>query len=202
MKHILIKSLLLLLLYGCGEKQNASENAVEENEAIAIKMFNEIEAENKHITDELKTITPITAKEIDIWIPKSINAFERTSYSPNAQPEGFILITKATFEIPNSTKKLDLTMMDGAGVMGSITITPFFDLKRIYPDKKTKEGYQKVIEKNGKTVFQKYNNHEDIFLIEFVSQKRYVVLIESESLTEEELWHAIDQFHFEKLPGI
>lgn len=202
MKRILIKSLLFLLLFSCGEKKNASENEAEENETISVEMFNEIETENKYNTDKLKNIIPITVKEIDLWIPKKINAMERTSYLPNAKPEGFILITKATYEIPNSSKKLDLTMMDGAGLMGSITISPFFDLKRIYPNKTTKDGYQKVIEKNGKTTFQKHSIKEDKFLIEFVSENRYVVLLESESLTEEELWLAVNQFHFEKLPGI
>ncbi len=198
MQHILIKSLVLLLFFSCGDK----ENETVENEGITFEELENIEKENEPTISKLKELIPITAKEVDAWIPNTLNAMQRTSYVPDASPDTFIFVTNATFGDPNTNKSLNISFMDGAGAWGSMTIGPFFGLEKLYEEKSSDDGYQKTIKKNGRSVFQKYEKQGNQFLIEFVSQNRYLILINSEFLTEEELWHAIDQFHFEKLPGI
>lgn len=198
MRHILIKSLVLLLLYSCGEK----EHRTTVNEGLSFEELEKIEKENEPIIDKLKALEPITTKEIDEWMPKSLNGLERTSYVPDAVPQSFIFITKTTFNDPNSNKKLELMFMDGAGQMGSVTLSPFLKLDQIYSESSNEEGYQKIVAKNDEVYFQKYSKNGDKFILQFAPQNRYVFKIETENLTEVELWSAVAQLHYENLPGI
>jgi len=92
--------------------------------------------------------------------------------------------------------------MDGAGEQGSRAISPYLNLERLYEDRTDANGFQKIITKNEMKIVQKYKKRGDIFDLEFAPKNRFIIKIETEFLTEEELWTAINLFPFDKLPGI
>tara|TARA_R100000935_G_scaffold58415_2_gene95415 strand:- start:98001 stop:98624 length:624 start_codon:yes stop_codon:yes gene_type:complete len=198
----LIISLLILLISSCSKKKDSSINEYKEEPFITEEILDEIEAEQKPITDKLKKLTPISSEDMDAWMPDKLGNLDRVNYKSNAMPTSFTFVTIARFKSSNASEQLDITLMDGAGPMGSVAISPFLDLERITRSASTDEGYQKTITKNGTVYFQKYNKQKDIYILQFTSKKRFIIKIETQNITEASLWEYASQFHFNALPGI
>ena len=79
---------------------------------------------------------------------------------------------------------------------------PFLDLERITRSTSTDKGFQKTINKNGTVYFQKYNKQDDTYILQFTTNDRYLVKIETQNITEKSIWKYASQFHFNALPGI
>tara|TARA_R100001369_G_scaffold514_1_gene1579 strand:- start:4307 stop:4930 length:624 start_codon:yes stop_codon:yes gene_type:complete len=199
---VLFISLAILLNSGCGEKKNSSAKEPEEEPYITEEILNEIEAEQKPITDKLKKRTPISSRDMDAWMPDKLGNLDRVTYKTNAMPTSFTFVTIASFKSLNDSDQLDITLMDGAGHMGSVAISPFLDLERITRSTSNDKGFQKTIYKNGTVYFQKYNKQDDTYILQFTTNDRYLVKIETQNITEKSLWEYAGQFHFNALPGI
>ena len=195
MKHLSILILFILFFSSCGENQNETTK----DEAIFLEELTKKEKEFEPIIASLKNKKPISIKELDIWAPNNIAEMNRSLYTPNSSPETFVFTAKADYK--KGGKSISLSLLDGAGGKGSLVISPFLTLESIYNENSNNDGYQKLILKNGKTFFQKYTKSNDVYVLQFVINNRFVIKIESQSLSEEELWMAIDEFQFENLPN-
>lgn len=202
LKSIIILSLLVLIALSCNQKKETSQKPSIVEGVESLPSMVEKAKENVAITGKLKQLSPITATDMDAWMPSKLGVMERTSYLVDMLPQMGVFTTKATFKDPNSKRSLKITFMDGAGEQGSRAISPYLNLERFYEDRTDANGFQKIITKNEMKIVQKYKNRGDKFDLEFAPKNRYMVKIETESLTEEELWTAVNQFPFEKLPGI
>ena len=213
-KLSVVIGLSILLNSGCGEKKKSSNNEIESNvnielekstetsESLSLEQLQKIKKEHKHITDKLIELSPITVKEVDSWMPLRIGPLGRTDYKTNTVPESFLFVNQATFKTLDSGKQLDIIFLDGAYEMGSNAISTFLNLEKIYKENTTKDGYQKIVKRNGTVFFQKYDNQVQEFFLQFVVKNRFLINIETKSITEQELWELTDAFNFENLPGI
>ncbi|MAM29071.1 MAG: hypothetical protein CMC13_08615 [Flavobacteriaceae bacterium] len=195
-------SLAILLFSSCGEKKDSLTNDSKEKPFITEKLLDEIEAEQKPVTEKLKKLTPLSSTDMDAWMPVKLGDLNRVTYKTNALPTSFTYVTIARFKNSNPNIKLDITILDGAGRMGSVAITPFLDLERITRETSTDGGFQKTVTKNGKVYFQKYSKEDDTYILQFTVNDRFMVIIETQNMTEEALWEYTSQFHFESLPSI
>ncbi|MDT0555198.1 hypothetical protein [Patiriisocius hiemis] len=199
-------SLTILLNSGCGEKKNSrvkeSEKEPYITEEILEEVLDEIQAKQNPITEKLKKLTPLSSTDMDAWMPDKLGNLHRVNYKTNAMPASFTFVTIARFKSLNTSEQLDITLMDGAGPMGSMAIAPFLDLERITRATSTDEGFQKTITKNGTVYIQKYNEQDDTYFLQFTNKDRFIVKIETQNITEKSLWEYASQFHFNALPKI
>jgi len=200
LKYIIILS--FLIVSSCGKKKETSQKPSIVKEVESLPSIVEKTKENVAITKILKQLSPITATDMDAWMPSKLGVMERTTYLVDVLPQMGVFTTKAVFKDPNSKRSLKITFMDGAGEQGSRAISPYLNLERLYEDRTDANGFQKIITKNEMKIVQKYKKRGDIFDLEFAPKNRFIIKIETEFLTEEELWTAINLFPFDKLPGI
>ena len=200
LKHIIILS--FLIVSSCGKKKETSQKPSIVKEVESLPSIVEKTKENVAITKILKQLSPITATDMDAWMPSKLGVMERTTYLVDVLPQMGVFTTKAVFKDPNSKRSLKITFMDGAGEQGSRAISPYLNLERLYEDRTDANGFQKIITKNEMKIVQKYKKRGDIFDLEFAPKNRFIIKIETEFLTEEELRTAINLFPYDKLPGI
>ena len=200
LKYIIILS--FLIVSSCGKKKETSQKPSIVKEVESLPSIVEKTKENVAITKILKQLSPITATDMDAWMPSKLGVMERTTYLVDVLPQMGVFTTKAVFKDPNSKRSLKITFMDGAGEQGSRAISPYLNLERLYEDRTDANGFQKIITKNEMKIVQKYKKRGDIFDLEFAPKNRFIIKIETEFLTEEELWTAINLFPYDKLPGI
>ena len=202
MKKILVLSLALSII-SCKKEDNTNESASFSDAVSNVKnlknLSNSMDDINKNI-ENLKKVTPLTNDEIKSVIPETLDGMKRTEITVGDNTMMQMTTAEAIYQNDES-KSIRLNIMDGAGETGSGMIGLLMMGFTANTEKTTETGFEKITEVNGTKMSVKENKEgENVSSeIQFVAKNRYLVSLDGEGFTYDELAKAANEIDLSKL---
>ena len=146
----------------------------------------------------LKNIDPFNNERFQNWMPERLDGMKRTSYefTSSMGSQG-----KMNFEDENGDRSFQVTIIDGAGEMGSAVyasqgfITGFMDDYHSESDTKV----ERVVKRKDGKALETYYKEENSSEIKAVVDNRFIVIAQSSHMNVDETWKLIDQLKVGRL---
>ena len=194
-------------LLSCGEHTEKAKDGLQQTKQI---IKNSVEAttvaENaKKNIDYLLTKEPLTEEQFKSWAPENIDDFKRESLVTNIMREMNLGMCNANYRgTTDTTKRLYITITDGAGQSGSQAISIYRYTQSMSVNTETDRGYEKTIVKNGIKAVEKFSSRNGgKYEILFLHDSRFGVALESGGITDvNELWDIVDNLKLDELTAM
>lgn len=215
-KQFLFASLVLgcSLFVACGGSSKSEEEGDSEDTGIienisnageAIKGLNGLEKAMKDIEAQmnaLKEKTPVSNDELKKVLPETLEGLKRTSINLGESASIGVSSANATYQNEDASKTIEISILDGAGeAASSITGLAFYgfnqDSERI-----TDDMTEKTMEYKGqraKLTESKFNDRQTS-TIEWLHKKRYLMKVEGEGYSMDEVGKIMDNLALGNLP--
>jgi hypothetical protein len=209
----MIKSLFLIffislfIFSGCGDNKQSPENQAGKTEESENKGDLENFSENMQKLSESftegKKVNPVDFRDLKSLLPEQIGNLKRTNASGEKTSAMGINISKAEADYTDeaNNKKLDIEVTD----LGSISGLTAFGAYGWYMadiDKETEEGYEKTFLYKGNKGYEKYNNKYQDGNLSLLVAKRFVVEINGNNVSMDEMKSALDMLNIGKLESM
>lgn len=191
----------VFLLASCGNSNQGNEENSTESKGLleniseatgAIKSLSKLEEYTKEMENsmnELKQLTPVSNDVLKVSLPSELGGLKRSSFNVGEMSAINISNAKAEYKEENSSKRLSLEIMDGAGEGASSIVS--LTLLAMMGDKEqeTQDGFEKTIDLNGNRAVIKENSYEGIknSEIQWIHDKRFVITLKGDEFPYEEL---------------
>lgn len=215
-KQFLLASLVLgcSLFVACGGSSKSEEEGDSEDTGIienisnageAIKGLNGLEKAMKDIEAQmnaLKEKTPVSNDELKKVLPETLEGLKRTSINLGESASIGVSSANATYQNEDASKTIEISILDGAGeAASSITGLAFYgfnqDSERI-----TDDMTEKTMEYKGqraKLTESKFNDRQTS-TIEWLHKKRYLMKVEGEGYSIDEVGKIMDNLALGNFP--
>jgi uncharacterized lipoprotein NlpE involved in copper resistance len=206
-RFLVTLSVALFIIFGCGENKQNPENQTNKSESGDNKGDLENFAENmKNLSEsfnEGKKVNPVDFRDLKSLLPEQIGTLKRTNASGEKSSAMGINISKADadYREEQGNKNIDIEITD----LGSVTGLSAFAAYGWYMaeiDKETDEGYEKTFTYKGNKGYEKYNNKYQNGDISVLVAKRFVVEINGDNVSMDEMKAALDMIDIGKLEGM
>lgn len=203
----LIFSISLFIFSGCGDNKQSPENQAGKTEESENKGDLENFSENMQKLSESftegKKVNPVDFRDLKSLLPEQIGNLKRTNASGEKTSAMGINISKAEADYTDeaNNKKLDIEVTD----LGSISGLTAFGAYGWYMadiDKETEEGYEKTFLYKGNKGYEKYNNKYQDGNLSVLVAKRFVVEINGNNVSMDEMKSALDMLNIGKLESM
>jgi hypothetical protein len=203
----LIFSISLFIFSGCGDNKQSPENQTGKTEESENKGDLENFSENMQKLSESftegKKVNPVDFRDLKSLLPEQIGNLKRTNASGEKTSAMGINISKAEADYTDeaNNKKLDIEVTD----LGSISGLTAFGAYGWYMadiDKETEEGYEKTFLYKGNKGYEKYNNKYQDGNLSVLVAKRFVVEINGNNVSMDEMKSALDMLNIGKLESM
>lgn len=145
----------------------------------------------------LETEIPLSNEKLKDLLPEKIGLFSRTKMmSGHTESLGFAGIQGVYQHFPGAEKSISIEITDGAGTTGAIMVNAAEQRLKMDFEEKNTIGYTRIFEKEGVRVREKENTFDSYAEIEFVYQKRFILLFRGQKTPMQELWEFIGQAGF------
>lgn len=180
------------------EKINDAKNQISNTGKVVSNLSN-MEESAKHVEsrmEELKNIKPITSDEFKNWMPESLKDLVRNSYKFNTA-----LGATGNLNFSNEDKSVEISIMDGAGEMGSALYASQNMFGAMYGgfESESDSKIESMEERDGISTIETYFKHENRSLIRFTAEERFIVNAEGENMSTDELYDYIRVLDIKKL---
>lgn len=140
---------------------------------------------------------PLSNDKIKDLLPEKIGLYNRTKMmSGHTESLGFAGIQALYQHFPGAEKSISIEITDGAGITGAVMVNAAEQRLKMDFEEKNSIGYTRIFEKEGLRVREKENTFDSYAEIEFVFQKRFIVLFRAQKTPMHELWEFISQAGF------
>jgi len=149
--------------------------------------------------ERLQKITPITNAKLKAWLPESVGDLNRTGFKIGQASYMKISMIEGTYKANDSKKKMSITVMDGAGPMGSAMVPSYGLLGNIETEVEDEHKHLQTVTVNGikaKQTFYKKRNGTQLM---FIYNKRFIVTINSNDMNVDETWATVKRMQLNKL---
>lgn len=199
MKKFMVLSIALLLFTSCS-KENKTEN---EKESTSIKdVFGSVKTMNtlsnsmediQKNTERLQKLTPVSNDELKAVLPETLLGLPRVSLSVGDNSMMKISSAEAEYKDENN-KEIKVKVLDGAGETGSAMISLLMMGFTANSEKTTQDGFEKMGDFNGTKAQIKETKRESGVdsEINYILKDRYMITIEADGYTTEELKKVMD----------
>ena len=186
------------LLFSCGnspkEEKGEEKGALEKiSESVgAVKNLNKMADYAKDLEsriEELKALSPVSNDVLKAVLPETLQGLKRTSLNVGDMSALNMASAKGQYKTEDSTKSVDIDIMDGAGEgAGGIVSLVFLGLSA---DREniTEEGYEKTTKIDGQRALVKEHTYGETkeSEIQTVHDERFVVTLKGNGYSLEEL---------------
>jgi hypothetical protein len=199
MKTLSIFSVLLsasLFLNGCGNKEEQTEENDSPTEAL------------QAIADKAKemgngaTVDPVDFRKLKELMPEKLIGLKRSeSTGEKSGAMGFTVSTAQAKYGGKGDATLEIEIVDTGGIAGVSTMAlATWSMADI--DKETTNGYEKTTNLEGYKAFEKYDNNIKSGEINVLVADRYIVNVEGNDVSMEQLKEALKEIELSKLAGL
>lgn len=190
-------SLSLLLLASCTKEKEGEKKSGSIRDAISTvknvsTISNSMEDIQKNI-ERLQKLTPVTNEELKAILPETMLGLERTSLSVGDNSMMKISSAEAEYGEENHNK-IKIKIIDGAGQTGSSMISILMMGLTTNSEKTTKNSFTKMGDFHGvkaQITEKKKETYVDSE-INYILKERYMITINAEGYTVEELKKVMD----------
>jgi hypothetical protein len=149
--------------------------------------------------EKLKKVTPLTNDQLKAWLPEQVGDMKRTSFSAGDVAMMHVSSINATFANADKSKKLEVSVIDGAGETGSaLTSLIRLELSQDF-DREDENHIEKTITHNGEKAILTADKGDNTTKIQFLENDRFSISATGTHMTEDEVWSAIDKLAPAKL---
>ncbi len=204
MKKLIMATAVLLLVACSKEEKVQKEESGGLSDLISStkdysKMSSSMEEVTKNI-EKLKNVEPLTNDQLKAFLPEQLLGLKRTELSVG--DNSMMNLSTAESKYSDGDKKeIKLEIIDGAGETGSTMVSIMMTGLTGNQEKITENGFEKSAEINGvKSIISEDKNGEKIqSKIQTVAKNRYLMTLNAEGFSSEELKKALAEMNMSEL---
>lgn len=210
-KFQFILILSCLLLFSCGKNSDQEKN---QEDNLPLKKMGEVFDKSKSAkdmisempdlkenTDRLRKMQPISTADLKNFFPEKLYDLERKSFSIG-DSRSFFNLTQGEASYGNDgDQQIKIIVTDGAGEAGSAVIPSAIWALKKDADKQSENENNRSLQKDGHFMKIYQNQHDEHIdsSLEMEVDNRFLVKIEAQNLTAEELEKVYQELDFYKL---
>jgi len=138
---------------------------------------------------ELANTVALSSEQLKTWFPNEIGDFTRISFIHGKRDSNNFNSISGKFTATRNPKKhIELNVIDGASVEGTLFILVF---KAKFNDdfqEESSEGYARSIQKGNLKALVRYNSKLNTSELEYLLDERFYMQIKGKNTSPEELW--------------
>lgn len=187
-----------MLLTSCeGKKEKEAEEKAAENGSPA-DALQAIADKAKEMGDR-EAVDPIDFRKLKDLLPETLAGMSRTEATgEKSGAMGFTVSTAQAKYKGGSDESLDIEIVDTGGIAGVSTMAlAAWSIADI--DKETASGYERTTTIDGHKAFEKYDNQDKSGEINVLVADRYVVNVQGDNVTVDQLKEALNGIDLNKL---
>jgi hypothetical protein len=190
-----------LLLTSCGgnqEEKEAEEKAKSDSPADALQAI----ADKAKAMGDREAVDPVDFRKLKELLPEKLAGMDRTEATGEKSGAMGFTVSTAQAKYKGSTDEaLNVEIVDTGGIAGVSTMAlAAWSIADI--DKETTTGYEKTTTIAGYKAFEKYNNESKSGEINVLVADRYVVNVEGDNISVDQLKDALKEIDLGKLGGM
>ena len=190
-------SVSLLVMASCSKEKESEKESTSIGDVFnGVKTMNTLSNSMEDIqknTERLQKLTPISNDELKAVLPETLLGLPRVSFSVGDNSMMKISSADAEYKDENN-KNIKLKVLDGAGETGSAMISILMMGLTSNSEKTTQDGFEKMGDFNGTKAQIKETKRESGVdsEINYILKDRYMITIEGDGYTTEELKKVMD----------
>ncbi|MDO6516313.1 hypothetical protein [Zobellia uliginosa] len=187
-------SVMLLGLNSClGEAKEKLDKAKEgiTNTSTLVKEARNVEGRIK----KLKDAVPLSSDELKGWLPEKLSDMQRTAFKVGPMGMYKVNSVEATYEDTTNEKKFKVSVIDGAGPIGSTMAAGFGMLGNYDMEEEDALKHRQTVEVKGIKAQQTYMKKSNDTQLMFSYDERFLVTINAAKMQPDETWalvHKLD----------
>lgn len=187
-----------LLLTSCGgnqEEKEAQEKAEAQSPADALQAI----ADKAKKMGDREAVDPVDFRKLKDLLPENLAGMSRTEATgEKTGAMGFTVSTAQAKYKGSGDESLNIEIVDTGGIAGVSTMAlAAWSIAEI--DKETTHGYEKTTTLDGHKAFEKYDNESKSGEINVLVADRYVVNVEGDHVTVDQIKEALKGIDLDKL---
>jgi hypothetical protein len=189
-----------MLFSSCGNKEQEKDEAQEEkakedSPADALQAF----ADKAKAIGDRETVDPVDFRKLKELLPEKLGGLDRKeSTGEKSGAMGFTVSTAEAKYKGSGDESVDIEIVDTGGIAGVSTMAlAAWSIAEI--DKETETGYEKTTTIDGYKAFEKYNNESKSGEINVLVADRYLVNIEGDNLSIDQIKSFLSELDLGKL---
>uniref|UniRef100_A0A7V2ZMA1 Lipoprotein n=1 Tax=Ignavibacterium album TaxID=591197 RepID=A0A7V2ZMA1_9BACT len=196
-----------LLILGCGENKQSPENQTGNSETKGEKGDLENFAENMQNLSESfnegKKVNPVDFRDLKALLPEQIGNLKRTNASGEKSSAMGINLSKAEADYSDEqgNKNIDVQITDLGSVSG-LNAFAAYGWYMVDIDKETEDGYEKTFVYKSNKGYERYNNNSKDGEVSVLVARRFVVEINGNNVSMNELKSTLDLIDISKLEAM
>lgn len=187
---------MLLLLMFCSCNNNTKESTAIIKETVkTVKETPKVD----DFRERLKATEPATEMQLQNCLPTNLNGFKRIEFTKSRISQSDIASAGAIYKNSDATKKIEITIVDGASQDGLLAINPHYMAQTMKFSSKKSSGYQKTYENNSLKVLETYVENDSYYDVKFLVDMRFGITVVSLGINHDALWDIISTLDLNKL---
>lgn len=183
----------VMILSACGGKKEESEE--QKSTLGSLKEFSEKAEE----MSKKEAVEPVSFQELKELLPSELAGIPRTEAEGESNGTMGFKISVAKGKYKTDDKSIDVDIMDLGGV-GGFAIAGLAAWTLAESERETDNGYERTIKLDGHKGFEKYSNTDKSGELKLFLNERFLVSLEGENLSMDEIKSAFRKIDFSKLP--
>ena len=200
MKKLMLTTAVLMLVACSKEEKVKEEKSGGLSDLVSTaKNYGKVSSSMEDVTknmESLKSIQPLTNDELKTVLPETLLGLKRKELSVGDNAMMNLATAEAKYA-DEENKRIKVDIIDGAGETGSAMVSIMMMGLNVNKEKTTEFGFEKSTEINGaKSIVSETKNGEGVTSeIQTVLKNRYLVTLNSDGFSYEELKMALGEFN-------
>jgi len=197
-KKLLLLLLMAITIASCKKETRDKIKQAKQHISNTTTVVEKAKAAEEEMS-ELKEAVPFTNKELKEWLPESLGDLERTGFKVGAAGYMNVASIEGTFKLEENNKIIAIQIIDGAGEMGSVMIASLGFASKMDIEEEDENKHLQTVVVNGIKAQQTYFKKRNETKLQFVYEKRFAVIIDTENMTPEETWQLFEKLNLDEL---
>ena len=204
MKKLMLTTAVLMLVACSKEEKVKEEKSGGLSDLVSTaKNYGKVSSSMEDVTknmESLKSIQPLTNDELKTVLPETLLGLKRKELSVGDNAMMNLATAEAKYA-DEENKRIKVDIIDGAGETGSAMVSIMMMGLNVNKEKTTEFGFEKSTEINGaKSIVSETKNGEGVTSeIQTVLKNRYLVTLNADGFSYEELKMALGEFNISAL---
>lgn len=190
---LLIVGIPLMSLTSCGGKSEETEE--KKSTFGALKEF----AEKAEELSKKEAVEPVSFQELKELLPETLAGIPRTEAEGQSNNTTGFKVSVAKGQYSNEEKSINLDIMDLGGI-GGFAVAGMAAWTLADAEKENSSGYERTIKLDGHKGFEKYDNTTNYGELKLFYNERYLISLDAQNLSMDEIKAAYRKLDLAKLP--
>ncbi|WP_123772329.1 hypothetical protein [Zobellia sp. OII3] len=141
--------------------------------------------------EKLKNAVPLTNDQLKGWLPENLSGMKRTAFKVGRVGAYQVNSVEATYGNLDDKKKLKVSVIDGAGPIGSMMAAGYGMLGNFDMEEEDAVKHRQTVEVKGIKAQQTYKKKSNDTQLMFAYDERFLVTINAYKMQPDETWDLV-----------